>query len=77
MPYEEYVKRQMNDTLLQEQQTLDGDTEQGQRSVPSNGGMIIPTEKQLERNKNLADALGVKPSTIRKNKSKFAMQDIN
>lgn len=63
LPYEEYLRRQ-NAPIDAENTTQN--CHALYNTIPvANSGVIVPTQGQLQRNKNLADALGVMPSTSR------------
>lgn len=61
LPYEEYLRRRDNPTTIE---NIHNETYHDPMSVAKTG-TAAPSEGQLERNRNLAEALGVKPSTNR------------
>jgi hypothetical protein len=62
MAYEEYVRR--NDAYGS-QNTTEIEREEKISTLSTSVTSTEPTEKQIERNRNLANALGVTPSTVR------------
>jgi len=65
LPYEEYIRRNKTSVLKPDNM----ENQESERINPV--GPIVPTDKQLERNQNLANALGVDPSTVRNKATSF------